>query len=345
MKIVIVTDAWFPQISGVVTTYQQTVRCLTQLGHQVSTINPLQFPTVPCPTYPEISLSLLRPGKIEKALEKIGPDAVHIATEGPLGWSARSVCLQRRFPFSSAYHTRFPEYLRLRFPVPLRLSYCLMRKFHNASNRILVASESLKCELEQKGFTNLNIWSRGVDIDLFRPQSNNAKSDNPIFTYVGRIAPEKNLEAFLELALPGEKWVIGDGPQLMALKSRYPSVRFFGFLHGKGLATRLAASSVFVFPSRTDTFGIVQLEAMSCGVPVAAFPVEGPLALVKNDVNGYLDEDLKKAALRCLTIDRAGCRQTAKRFSWAYSTQQFLNNLVVAGERFPAPQKYLAHAA
>lgn len=345
MKIAIVTDAWLPQINGVVTTYQQTVRCLQQLRHQVVTITPLQFPTLPCPTYPEIALSLLRPGQIEELLAWIEPDAVHIATEGPLGWSARKACLRRQFPFSSSYHTRFPEYLRLRFPVPLNLSYRVMRRFHDAGARLMVASESLKKELEHKGFTNLRLWSRGVDTGVFKPPANTCESDNQVFTFVGRVAPEKNLAAFLDLDLPGEKWVIGDGPQLEALQASYPSVRFFGFLQGKNLASRLAASSVFVFPSRTDTFGIVQLEAMACGVPVAAFPVEGPLALIENGVNGYLHEDLKHAAMRCLTIDRSACRRSAMRYSWERSTRQFLDNLVISGERFSITHEKLAHAA
>lgn len=335
MKIVIVTDAWLPQINGVVTTYVKTIRELQKRGYDVTTITPVSFRKIPCPTYPEIQLSLVRPATISQTLNRVGPNAVHIATEGTLGWAARRACITGGFDFTTSYHTRFPEYIRMRFPLPLRLSYTVLRSFHNRGTGMMVSSSQLKKEMEERGFHNVNLWSRGVDTDLFKPTASPVASQEKIFTYLGRVAPEKNLEAFLDLDLPGMKMVIGDGPALVDLRAKYPDVRFTGFKKGKELASMLASSSVFVFPSLTDTLGVVQLEAMACGVPVAAFPVSGPKSLVINGYNGWMLEDLKTAALKCLDINSENCREYALTHTWEVCTDQFLSNLI-----FPA-QPYM----
>jgi glycosyltransferase involved in cell wall biosynthesis len=338
MKIAIVTDAWRPQINGVVTTYLETIRELRRLGHQVLTITPQRFFSIPCPTYPEIPLSLVTPLRIRHLLTHFAPQAVHIATEGPVGWAARRACLAAGFPFTTAYHTRFPEYIRMRFPIPLSLCYRVVRRFHNAAARIMVSTGALKNELEHKGFNRVFLWSRGVDTTLFRPGPSIDRSNNErIFTYVGRVAPEKNIEAFLTINLPGRKVVIGDGPALPALRNRYPDVTFTGFKQGRELADLVAASSVFVFPSLTDTFGVVQLEAMACGVPVAAYPVDGPRAVIKNGYNGWMADDLSVAVNNCLAIDPNHCRHFALGHSWQASTGQFLANLCFQEHSFADP--------
>jgi glycosyltransferase involved in cell wall biosynthesis len=289
MKICIATDAWHPQINGVVTTLNRTAETLRSWGHKILLLTPDRFATLPCPSYPEIRLSLVRPATIGRILAEFEPDAVHIATEGTLGWTTRAACRTLGLAFTTSYHTRFPEYLRLRAPVPLPLSYALLKNFHRAASRTMAAPTIID-ELAARGFTHLAPWSRGVDTALFRPRPESLSSRNsPIFVNVGRVAPEKNLPAFLDLDLPGEKWVIGDGPALDGLRRRYPQVRFTGAQRGEDLARLLAAADVFVFPSLTDTFGIVLLEANACGVPVAAFPVTGPQYLVREGINGCLD--------------------------------------------------------
>nr|WP_240193369.1 glycosyltransferase family 1 protein [Desulfobulbus alkaliphilus] len=307
----------------------QTAQTLQSWGHEVLLITPDRFKTLPCPTYPEIRLSLVVPATIRKILDDFDPHAVHIATEGPIGWMTRSACRQRDFAFTTSYHTRFPEYVRMRAPVPLPMSYAVIRGFHRAARRTMAAPTILD-ELESKAFTNLVSWSRGVDIDLFRPRAwlGDAIS-RPLFLYVGRVAVEKNLPAFLDLNLPGTKWVIGDGPALESLRRAYPEVHFTGAKQGVDLATHIAAADVFVFPSRTDTFGIVLLEAMACGVPVAAFPVTGPKYIVREGSNGCLDIDLGAAALRALAVSRQQCRDYATNHSWESCTRQFLDNLAV----------------
>ncbi|WP_338033226.1 glycosyltransferase family 4 protein [Desulfobulbus alkaliphilus] len=312
-----------------VTTLSQTAQTLQSWGHEVLLITPDRFKTLPCPTYPEIRLSLVVPATIRKILDDFDPHAVHIATEGPIGWMTRSACRQRDFAFTTSYHTRFPEYVRMRAPVPLPMSYAVIRGFHRAARRTMAAPTILD-ELESKAFTNLVSWSRGVDIDLFRPRAwlGDAIS-RPLFLYVGRVAVEKNLPAFLDLNLPGTKWVIGDGPALESLRRAYPEVHFTGAKQGVDLATHIAAADVFVFPSRTDTFGIVLLEAMACGVPVAAFPVTGPKYIVREGSNGCLDIDLGAAALRALAVSRQQCRDYATNHSWESCTRQFLDNLAV----------------
>src|SRR5690606_10392702 len=264
VRLAIVTDAWKPQVNGVVTTLTHVGECLARAGHTIRFITPLDFRTVPCPTYPEIGLAL-RPGsKLRALLDAFTPECIHIATEGPLGWAARAYCLRRGLPFTSAYHTQFPQYLRLRAPIPLRLSYALLRRFHNAAARTLVATQSVYDELSERGFRNLVLWPRGVDASVFKPYDKAFLPDpRPIALYVGRVAVEKNIEAFLRLSLPGTKIVVGDGPDLERLRSQYPQVRFVGYRRGKELARYYAAADLFVFPSRTDTFGLTMLEAMA----------------------------------------------------------------------------------
>lgn len=333
--IAVVTDAWHPQINGVVTTLSHTVNVLRGLGHRVEVINPGQFRSFPCPTYPEISLALATPASLCRRLDEIDPDSVHIATEGPLGWAARSACLHREFPFTTSYHTRFPEYVRLRIPVPLSLSYAVMRTFHRPSRHVMAATPELKAELENRGFGNVALWSRGVDTSLFAPGPKDFLDlPRPVFLYMGRVAVEKNIEAFLALDLPGSKVVVGDGPARHGLSRTYPEVRFCGMQTGGALAAHVAAADVFVFPSLTDTFGVVLLEAMACGVPVAAYPVTGPQSVVTSGLNGCLDHDLRRAALSALTIPAGHCRGSALEFSWEKCTRQFLANLAISEKSF-----------
>ena len=346
MKIAIVTDAWLPQINGVVTTYVRTIKELQKRGYDVATITPGSYRTIPCPTYPEIPLSLVRSATISQTLNQIEPNSVHIATEGPLGWAARRACIASGLDFTTSYHTRFPEYIRMRFPLPLKLSYSFMRNFHNRGAGMMVSSSQLQQEMEAKGFNNVHLWSRGVDTDLFKPEAASPSlSDEKIFTYLGRVAPEKNLEAFLDLDLPGIKMVIGDGPALAALKAKYPNVRFTGFKQGKELASLLASSSVFVFPSLTDTLGVVQLEAMACGLPVAAFPVSGPKYVITNGHNGWMHDDLQTAVMKCLDIPPDNCRQYALSYTWEACTDQFLKNLHFASPNYMIDGQSIEKAA
>ena len=346
MKIAIVTDAWLPQVNGVVTTYRKTIEELKHRGYKVMTVTPEQFRTIPCPSYPEIPLSLVRTASIRARLQEYAPDSIHIATEGPLGWAARRACIKDNLPFSTSYHTRFPEYLRMRLPLPLTLSYAVMRRFHNRAERIMVSSARLKNELENKGFRNVSLWSRGVDTELFKPDDSAEKQpQRNYFTYLGRVAPEKNLPAFLDLDLPGPKMVIGDGPTMEQLKKGYPNTRFTGFKQGTELVDLLNQSRVFIFPSLTDTLGIVQLEAMACGVPVAAFPADGPKALIVNGTNGWMHEDLSQAVHNCLDIERSSCRAFALKFTWKSCTDQFVSNLCSLPAGSADPGRLLARAA
>lgn len=336
MKVVIVTDAWKPQVNGVVRTLTQTRLELERLGHEVVLITPLEFRTIPCPTYPDIRLSLFPGRKLARLLAEAGPQALHIATEGPLGLAARAWARERKLPFTTAYHTRFPEYVHARIRLPLSATYRFLRWFHGASRAIMVPTEVVRRDLVANGFPpeQVVLWSRGVDLDIFQPgpaMANDARP--PIFLCVGRVAVEKNLEAFLHLDLPGTKWVAGEGPQLDELRRRYPDVRFTGVLGQTELASLYNAASVFVFPSRTDTFGLVLLEAMACGCPVAAFPVTGPLDVLGDSPAGVMDEDLRAACLRALDIPRELPRAHAERFSWANATQTFLSYL----HPFPPP--------
>ena len=328
MKIVIVTDAWRPQVNGVVRTYERTREELLKLGHEVAFITPLDFRTLPMPTYPDIRLSLFPGAKVRRLLEEQQPDAVHIATEGPLGLAARSWCLKRGFPYTTAFHTQFPEYLWLRTRFPLKWSYAAMRWFHGQAAAVMVATPTLHQRLTEHGFKNLAYWSRGVNTELFQPRAKEfLKERRPVFLYMGRVAIEKNIEAFLKLDLPGTKVVVGGGPDLEMLKKKYPQAVFTGYKENGELAKHVAAADVFVFPSRTDTFGLVLIEALASGVPVAAFPVQGPIDVIEQGVTGFLDEDLAKAAMAALALKPEACRAAALKYTWEACTRQFLANL------------------
>jgi glycosyltransferase involved in cell wall biosynthesis len=328
MRILIVSDAWTPQVNGVVRTLQALVEELKAAGREVVMITPDQFHTLPCPTYPEIRLSLLPGRRVAELIEANQPCAIHIATEGPLGWAARRYCVRRKLPYTTAYHTRFPEYVQARFGLPLGVSYAVVRRFHNKAESVMVATQTVEDELKTRGFRHIRRWTRGVDTDLFRPRGIKVYDlPRPIFLYVGRLAVEKNVEAFLSLDLPGSKVAVGDGPQAEELKRRFPDVTFPGAKRGADLAAHYADADVFVFPSRTDTFGLVLLEALACGLPVAAYPVPGPLDVLGGSPAGCLDEDLGAAARHALAIPKEICRSHAESFSWAASARQFLDNL------------------
>lgn len=344
LRIAVITDAWFPQVNGVVTTLSRVGQCLTARGDTVRFITAQEFRTIPCPGYREIRLAVGAGARLGRMLEAFAPDAIHIATEGPLGWAARSFCLRKGLPFTTAYHTQFPQYLRLRAPIPLRLSFAVLRRFHNASGRTLVATESLREELTDQGFRNLSLWSRGVDSTLFRPYGKtHLELVGPIFMFVGRVAVEKNIEAFLALDLPGTKVVVGDGPHREALQARYPQTRFLGYRAGEDLARTVASADVFVFPSRTDTFGLTMLEAMACGVPVAAYPVPGPRDVVQDGVTGALDEDLHQACLRALNIAPHAPRAYARSRDWEACAETLRANLVLT-RRSKAPRRLVPTA-
>ncbi|HZD54465.1 MAG TPA: glycosyltransferase family 1 protein [Woeseiaceae bacterium] len=328
MKIAVVTDAWLPQVNGVVTTLLRTREELTALGHEVLMITPEGRRTVRCPTYPEIRLSLFEGRSVARQLEQFSPESIHIATEGPLGMATRRWCLKRRFPFTTSYHTQFPEYVRARVPVPIRWSFAFLRHYHGAAERTLVPTSSIKNMLDERGFRNVEIWSRGVDTDTFRPDRKKVFDwPRPVWINVGRVAVEKSIDQFLELDLPGSKVVVGDGPERERLQQRYPDCHFLGYKFGAELAAHLAAADVFVFPSRTDTFGLVMLEAMACGVPVAALPVRGPIDVVQNGLTGVLDDNLERACMAALQIDRDACRRFAETRSWRHATEQLLTQL------------------
>ena len=324
MRILIVSDAWAPQINGVVTSLAALVAELRGLGHQVKLLSPADFRSVPCPTYPEIPLvwDLWRVGG---AIRDFRPDCVHLATEGPLGWAARRWLVKRGLAFSSAIHTRFPEYVSTRWPwIAPRWGYAYLRAFHRPSQAVLVTTERLREEFAGWNLQRLRLWRKGVDTRLFRPNETRPRPVRPVFLYVGRIAAEKNLQAFLELDLPGEKRVVGDGPQREMLQRQYQQVRFLGYRHGQALAEAYQDASVLVFPSRTDTYGLVMLEALACGTPVAAFPVAGPLDVLLQGQSGVMDEDLRAACLAALKLDRGRCAELAAAQSWRASALEFL---------------------
>ncbi len=328
MKILFITDAWHPQINGVVRTLSTTGRELEKMGHTVSFIGPDQFRTMALPGYREIQVAINPRRKLERLIAEFQPQAIHIATEGPLGWAGRAICRRKGYAFTTSYHTCFPEYLAERWPVPQWLSYAVLRNFHRASSAVMVATPTVSRLLADRGFANLKRWTRGVDTELFRPRAKDfLDAPRPISICVGRVAVEKNIDAFLSLDIPGTKYVVGGGPMLSELKKRYPDVRFTGPRDGDELASYFAAADVFVFPSRTDTFGLVILEALASGVPVAAFPVQGPLDVIGDNDIGALDEDLGRAVDRALKIDPARCRDFALTHSWAAAAHQFLNNV------------------
>jgi glycosyltransferase involved in cell wall biosynthesis len=338
LRILIVTDAWTPQVNGVVRTLESLGRELEAMGHRVRYVTPENHTTVPLPTYPEIRLALFPRQAIQRALDEFLPDAIHLATEGPMGLSARAICMERGHCFTTAFHTRFPDYVHARFPFsPESAVYAALKTFHAPACATMVSTESLKRELEAQGFGNVALWSRGVDVDLFKPQPQTTieqaifDAARPLFLYVGRVAVEKNVEAFLVLDLPGTKIVVGDGPQRAELEARFAQARFLGQKNSADLARLYAASDVFVFPSRTDTFGLVLLEALACGTPIAAYPVQGPLDVLGEADIAVLDEDLRAACLQALSIPREACRAFVFHRSWRAAAEQFLGNLAPAG--------------
>lgn len=326
-KLLIVTDAWRPQINGVVRSIENLARELGPMGIEVDILSPSEFLTVPLPGYPEIRLSLATRGRVARRIAQSNPDFIQIATEGPLGLMARRAAL-RRNGYTTSYHTRFPEYVSARYPIPEIWLYSFMRWFHSAGRGCMVVTESFRAELASKGFTNLHIWSRGVDTELFRPDYP-APFDlpKPVFVHVGRMAVEKNVETFLSMNLPGSKLVVGDGPMLENFKARYPEVTFTGAKSGTELAELYAMGDAFVFPSLTDTFGLVLLEALASDVPIAAYPVTGPLDILSDSGAGAVDQDLRKAALACLDVPAGTARARALDFSWEACARQFMDAL------------------
>ncbi len=325
-RILIVSDAWMPQVNGVVRTLSTIAGELRGMGHVVEVIGPDRFRTIPCPTYPDIRLSLFAARPLARMIAAFRPDALHIATEGPLGMAARRWAVRRRHRFTTSFHTRFPEYIQARTGLPVAIPYMFLRRFHNAASGTLVATETLSQVLASRGFTRLMAWSRGVDTGRFQPQPREDWGvPGPIFLYVGRIAVEKNIAAFLDLDLPGSKVVVGGGPQLATLKAAYPRVVFTGPRNERELARAYAGGDVFVFPSRTDTFGLVVLEALACGVPVAAYDVMGPRDILRGAAGhvGAVGDDLRAACLAALDGDRAACRAHAERFSWRACAETF----------------------
>ena len=348
MKIMIVTDAWEPQVNGVVRTMQRVIAELEAEGHEFDIVHPGEgFKTMPLPTYPEIKLAMFAERRIRERFEAFEPEAVHIVTEGTLGMAGRKMCLKMHHPFSTAYHTRFPEYVSARFPIPTRAGYSFVRWFHKYSGRVMVPTPSMVEELEAKNFINLVAWTRGVDTEQFHPSKRIEESEagdpfeglpRPIFLNVGRVAVEKNIEDFVELDLPGSIVVVGDGPALEGLKKKYPNVHFLGARFGDDLATCYASADVFVFPSLTDTFGLVVLEAMASGTPVAAYEATGPKDVIPGSNAGTItpvDGDLAKGAKDCLTLDRTTCRSYAEGYSWKAVAQAFLENL----QPLPTPER------
>ncbi len=325
-RILIVTDAWHPQVNGVVRTIMNTCSELEQMGCSVDMITPADYKTVPCPTYPEIRLSLAGSRGVEARIRALAPDAIHIATEGPLGWAARNACIRNKWRFTTAYHTRFPEYVHARTRLPVSWFYALFRTFHSPAEVMLAPTQAIIRTLVARGFSNVGFWSRGVDHQIFYPRVKQKPSNphHPIWLYAGRLAVEKNIEAFLELDLPGEKWVAGEGPLEVSLKRRYKGIRWIGVVSQHELAELYSRADVFVFPSKTDTFGLVMVEAMACGLPVAAYPVEGPLDVIGDSRAGVMHSDLRRACMECLSIPRSEAIAHSQVFAWRRATEQFL---------------------
>ncbi|HKT54972.1 MAG TPA: glycosyltransferase family 1 protein [Caulobacteraceae bacterium] len=344
MRILLATDAWEPQVNGVVRTLTRTVAECRTMGHEVEVISPDQFKTFPLPTYPEIKLAVGAYEPLQERFRIFEPEAIHIATEGPIGFAARRICVDWKLPFTTSYHTKFPEYVAARLPVPVQAGYAYMRWFHKPSGRLMVATPTMRDELGKHGFRNISPWSRGVDTEAFHPSRANDPSvyaglERPIWLNVGRVAVEKNIETFLALDLPGTKVVVGDGPQRRELEIKYPKTVFAGMKTGEALAAYFAGADVFVFPSLTDTFGMVILEAMASGTPVAAYPAPGPVDIIPGSGAGQvapnMTEGLREACLGCLEIDRAHVRAYAERFSWRASAEEFVRNL----QPYPEPEK------
>ena len=343
MRILIVTDAWMPQVNGVVRTIQSVRRELEGAGDEVDVISPDLFRSISCPTYPEIRLALGAGWGVAARIEAAAPDAIHIATEGPLGLAARRVCLRRGLPFTTAYHTQFPDYVSRRTGLPPGLFWRFIRWFHRPAGAVLVSTATMAAQLADQGLPAIRRWGRGVDLGCFRPDAGShpalARLPRPLQLYVGRVAVEKNIEAFLDSHHPGSKVVIGDGPALAKLQRAYPTVSFPGVMRGGELAAAYATADVFVFPSRTDTFGLVMIEALACGTPVAAFPVAGPLDVLDESV-GAMRENLAEAIASALTRDRAACARYGRTFSWAASARQFRAALQPLGAGQPLADQH-----
>lgn len=344
MRILLATDAWEPQVNGVVRTLARVTGELREMGDLVEVISPDQFATVPLPTYPEIKLAMGAFEKVQQRFKAFEPEAIHVATEGPIGLAARRICLEWKLPFTTSYHTRFPEYVSARLPLPLAAGYAYMKWFHRPSGRLMVATRTLADELQRQGFRNISVWSRGVDTDIFHPRRPGEPDvfeglPRPIWLNVGRVAVEKNVEAFLALDLPGSKVVVGDGPQRAELAERYPDVLFTGAKLGDDLANHYASADVFVFPSLTDTFGLVLLEAWASGLPIAAFSAPGPADIIPNSGAGVLAPDqtngLREACLAALQIDGSLARAVALRYSWRACAEEFRRLL----QPYPEPEK------
>ena len=336
MRILVATDAWHPQVNGVVRTLIMTAEAARTLGAEVSFLTPDSFCTFAMPSYRDLRLALPRPAKVARLIEEAAPDTIHIATEGPIGLAVRRYCRKRGLPFTTSFHTRFPDYVSARAPVPESWVWATLRWFHGASRAVLAATPALASELRTRGFRNVVLWPRGVDTSLFRPREADLRLANlclakPVFLCVGRVAVEKNLEAFLALDLPGTKVIVGDGPARTALQASYPDAVFLGALQGEALAAVYASADVFVFPSRTDTFGLVLLEALASGLPVAAFPVTGPRDVIGAAPVAVLSEDLRAACLSALEISPQACVEFAARHTWEASARAFIDNMALIG--------------
>lgn len=336
-RILFVTDTWDPQINGVVQTLKSLFSVLEARGIGIERISPESFRSLPLPSYPDIRLALTTRRRVAKLMREANPDHVHIVTEGPLGVLARAICLKHGLPFTTSYHTRFPEYVQARAPIPARWSYRWLRRFHNAGGGTMVGTPSLLEELRGHGFDKLRLWGRGVDTDRFHPRlRRDLGLPKPVFLYVGRVAVEKNLPAFLSLDLPGTKLIVGDGPDMEVLKKRFPAAHFTGAMRGTELAEQFASADVFVFPSKTDTFGLVLLEALASGVPVAAYPVTGPLDIFADGKGGVLSEDLRTAAIAALDISREEARAKAMEHGWDACGDDFMRIVQAAQDDFVA---------
>jgi glycosyltransferase involved in cell wall biosynthesis len=336
MRILIATDAWRPQVNGVVSTLERMTQAAAEFGAEFEFLTPQGMWSAPLPSYPEIRLALPSLWRIDRQIEEAAPDHIHIATEGPIGWLTRCYCLRRKRVFTTSYHTRFPEYVSARFGVPEWLTYAGLHYFHAPSAAVMAPTPTIAADLTRRGFTRVRLWTRGVNHALYRPRTERTLDlPRPIFLSVGRVAVEKNLEALLRLDLPGSTVIVGDGPERRRLERRYRHAHFLGAKHGEALADIYASADVFVFPSRTDTFGIVLIEALASGLPVAAFPVPGPIDVVAPGA-GVLDEDLRAACLKALAIPRERARESSLRFTWKESARQFLDN--IEASRLPRRQ-------
>jgi glycosyltransferase involved in cell wall biosynthesis len=327
MRILIATDAWHPQVNGVVRTLAMTAQAAESLGAEISFITPQSFRTFAMPSYPGLRLALPWAAKVARLIGDARADSIHIATEGPIGLAVRRYCRKHRLPFTTSFHTRFPDYISARLPVRESWIWAALRRFHRGSAAVMAATPALSNELKERGFRNVVLWPRGVDTTLFHPREADLGLPRPVFLCVGRVAVEKNLEAFLDLDLPGSKIIVGDGPARAHLMRAYPHAIFPGAQQGEQLANSYAAADVFVFPSRTDTFGLVLLEALASGTPVAAFPVSGPRDVIGSAPVGVLSEDLREACLAALRVSRQNCLEFAARYTWEASARALIDNM------------------